>query len=160
MKKTNLLLSAVTILLTGLTATIFAQTADVYVVGTPYSHLCVWKNDEIIFKPEGLHCRAYKISVSDGDMYVVGIIFRDTHHIDAEVVVWKNGEILYTLTDSPCDNYFVCSIFISGKDVYVTCSENSNNGPQSSTAKVWKNGALLYTISDTADFVLPILSLL
>jgi len=155
MKKKNLLLTAVTILLIVFDSTIFAQYTDIYVVGNPNGDAVVWKNSEIIFKPEVFRSRARKICVSNGDMYVLGYIdIGGTGNEDTRVVVWKNGEIIYTLTDSLGSS--VCSMFVSGRDVYVTCTEgNYYNWPPKGIAKVWKNGVLLFTISNEVGIVLP-----
>ncbi|NVN16959.1 hypothetical protein GUA46_01290 [Muricauda sp. HICW] len=50
--------------------------------------------------------------------------------------VWKNGEVLYELTDGTKDAY-AGDIFVDGDDIYVVGNEYDGN---IQVAKIWKNG--------------------
>ena len=57
--------------------------------------------------------------------------------------VWKNGKVLYELTDDSKDVY-ARSVYVVGEDVYVA-------GNEGKAAKVWKNGEELYELTDKGE---------
>lgn len=113
----------------------------------------VWKNGETLytFTNDTEDFQATYIFISGNDVYVAGYVGRfgveNGYRFAGDCVgkVWKNGELLYTFT-----NTIVNSIYVSGNDVYVAgCSHDDEwEFPTPLTAKVWKNGTLLYTLTN------------
>ena len=86
------------------------------------------------------------VYVAAQDIYVAGYEWNNNSRSVAKV--WKNGTLLYTLTNGNYDAQ-ANAIAISGNDVYVAGYESNNNSSSSKNiAKVWKNDKLLYTLTD------------
>jgi hypothetical protein len=58
--------------------------------------------------------------------------------------VWKNGRVLYRLTDGKRDG-FITSLYVSGDDVYAAGKEQRTLG---SLMTVWKNGKSMHSLTD------------
>jgi len=111
---------------------------DVYVAGYEYNPLGVsvanvWKNGVITALTNGQqHAIANSVYVSGNDVYVSGNEYNGSTD---EAILWKNGQVLYNLSQS---NSIATSVFISGADVYVVGFEVNAGGNR--VATLWKNG--------------------
>ena len=78
-----------------------------------------------------------RITIADIDVYTCGYEMEGNRNISK---VWKNGQVLYTLSDGSNDSYSYSLVVWNG-DVY-TC------GSDGAISKVWKNDQVLYNLSD------------
>ncbi|MBW8245275.1 hypothetical protein K1F50_20935, partial [Muricauda oceani] len=76
--------------------------------------------------------------VVNPNIYIAGSEINENDITVAKV--WKNGEVLYELSDGISSNSYANDIFVDGDDVYVAGWEKSLNQISTVTAKVWKNG--------------------
>jgi len=83
------------------------------------------------------------ITVSLGDVYVGGL--EKNSQGEDIAVVWKNGSVLYRLTDgnAKCN---VVALAVSGGNVYAGGYEKDSDGVP--VAMVWKNGRVLYRLTE------------
>lgn len=126
---------------------------DVYAVGGSEG-ITVWKNGNVLYGltnenygPEGddlAECES--IAVAGNDVYAVG--WGKNSQSKYVATVWKNGKVLYRLTDG---NYhaFSYSVAVAGNDVYVVgCDGYKDFLEGNAVAMVWKNGNVLYKLTD------------
>ncbi|WP_422349714.1 IPT/TIG domain-containing protein [Flagellimonas sp.] len=118
---------------------IFVHNSDVYIAGEsvnengPYEFATVWKNGVPMHLSSGLsYAEARSVFVEAENVYVAG---REWENTDVSKV-WKNGELLYTLTDGTYSSR-VHSVFVDDGDIYVAGYESVESVD---VAKVWKNG--------------------
>lgn len=111
-------------------ATIVAQSVNVYVGGQHNMRATIWKNGMPEYLTAGLGLVGAAI-VENGDIYALGLDMIS----GMDVKVWKNGEELYFLTNVtggyPGDFPFA----VSNGDVYVLAYDNDGK-------KLWKNGVV------------------
>ncbi|MDR0969140.1 MAG: T9SS type A sorting domain-containing protein [Lentimicrobiaceae bacterium] len=120
---------------------VFAQTTDVYVGGAANGKATVWKNEIPQYLSES--GEILSVVVVDGNVYAIGI-----EGVDAKV--WKNNEVLYSLTvTSPYYALVPTSIAISGNDIYVTTYELTETF--SYIGRFWKNGLEQSNYEDAAE---------
>jgi hypothetical protein len=136
-------------------SSVFALGEDVYVAGVEmnyyfdkrewktvfYGHNAVlWKNGQRLHL-EGSEgdSSASQVFVHGDNVYVGGRIGKDA-------VVWKNGT-KRNLTDG--SDFAICSLFVSGGDVYVVAAELRASGFYNGSAVIWKNDEK--TILPTSD---------
>ena len=105
------------------TATMFAQTTDVYVGGNDNGKATIWKNGEPQYLAEDGSISS--VVVVKGNVYAAG---KDDVSFNAKV--WKNGEELYVL-----GNYLVNSMAVSESGVVYVSGGSLETG-----VKVWKDG--------------------
>nr|WP_299000853.1 Ig-like domain-containing protein [uncultured Allomuricauda sp.] len=102
----------------------------------------VWINDEELYVYPN-KTRAYDMYVYAGDIYVAG---RDDEPGPDTAIIWRNGSVLYELTDGT-KNAATYSVYVTENgDIYATGFEENENGDE--VAKVWKNGEVHLTLSD------------
>jgi len=103
---------------------------DVYTAGNEK----VWKNGVELYSGSSIFS---SLSVSGNDVYVAGYTANSGSNKFAKV--WKNGTVLYQLTDGTTDTRGN-DICVNGSDVYVLtrkfAAQNTNS--------IWKNGVVLY----------------
>ena len=111
----------------------------------------VWKNGERLYRLTDGGFLAYAnsvfVSVCPEDTERSDDVYAAGEEWNAQVwvaKVWKNGSLLYTLSDGT-SNAHANSVFVYNGDVYVAGHERVGHR---FVAKVWKNGSLLYTISN------------
>ena len=101
---------------------------DVYVGGQFKSfRAAVWKNGVPTYLTAGDGC-VRSVVVDNGQVYAAGTERASWNNI---AKVWKDGNVLYTLTDGTT-SAFANSIVVSGNNIYVAGQENQG--------KLWKNG--------------------
>src|SRR5690606_28029676 len=104
----------------------------------------LWKNGTAHNLTDGTYeVRAYSVSVSGGDVYIVGYVDNSTTRV---ATLWKNG-VAQDLSDGTNTTY-ARSVFVSGSDVYVSGYEY--NGTKY-VAKLWKNGVAQNLTSGIVD---------
>ncbi|WP_455593548.1 hypothetical protein [Bacteroides sp.] len=81
-----------------------------------------------------------RITTACIDIYTCGYEMEGNRNIGK---VWKNGQVLYTLSDGS-NNSYSYSLVVWNGDIY-TC------GSDGTISKVWKNGQVLYTLSDGSN---------
>ncbi len=102
----------------------------------------VWINDEELYVHSN-KTRAYDMYVYNGDIYVAG---RDDEIGPDTAIIWRNGNVLYELTDGN-NNATAYSVYVTENgDIYAAGSEEDGNGNE--VAKIWKNGEEHLTLSD------------
>jgi hypothetical protein len=108
------------------TYSVFVSGNDVYVAGCErYDGVGVlWKNGIAQVLPF-IRSSSLSVLVSENDVYVVG-----------NNMVWKNGEVVYTLNDG------LYSISVYDGDVYVAGDKH-----------VWKNGEVIQTLGSEANSI-------
>ncbi|MCL1893940.1 MAG: hypothetical protein FWG02_06885 [Holophagaceae bacterium] len=146
---------------------VFVSNDDVYVAGyeksieykIPASFSIFWKN-AIIWKNgvkqslgDGKHAsEANSVFIWGDDVYVAGYeeISIDTTlsrpgqpYFEPIATIWKNGNVLYRLTNSANAPSKAMSVFVDGKDIYSAGSVPQYFG--GSIATVWKNDQILYS---------------
>ena len=117
---------------------------NVYVVGDKRGNAplksggVVWKNG---IAEDGYDNSDWfsSIFIDGSDIYVVGCTYGTIH----QAALWKNGNLIYTLTAGRGTPY---SVFVSDGDVYTIGSEQTVVTPDVWVNRVWKNGTILYTI--------------
>jgi hypothetical protein len=82
------------------------------------------------------------MTAQNPDVYVAGSVANAKGNRVA--TVWKNGEVLYQLTDGEYDA-LTYSIYVSGNDVYVAGTEDNATG--AGEGRLWKNGQKLYSFT-------------
>jgi len=80
----------------------------------------------------------YSIFINASDVYAAGIT------TDFKAAVWKNGTLLYTLSQGSGMFHVAYSVVVDKGDVYTAGQEQTSNGDY--TLKVWKNNTVLYTL--------------
>ena len=85
----------------------------------------------------GEYIKPQAVAIYNGRVYTAGI--ETTNSGKRIVKVWKDNELMYTLTSSDNDAY-VNDMYIDAGDIYVA-------GWEGSVLKVWKNGSVLYSRS-------------
>lgn len=88
---------------------------------------------------------ANAIYVYGTDIYTAGFEGRD---LAGKAIVWKNGEVLYRLTDGIHAGNAE-SISILGNDIYVAGETVSNTSQIN--ALTWKNGKVLYEMENVNE---------
>lgn len=108
------------------TYSIFVSGSDVYIAGSERNggKSILWKNGIAQVLPF-IRSSSLSVFVSENDVYVVG-----------NNMVWKNGEVVYTLNDG------LYSISVYEGDVYVAGDKH-----------VWKNGEVIQTLGSEANSV-------
>lgn len=107
-------------------------------LGTGNNIAKVWKNGVATNLTDGsLNSFATDVYVSGTDVYATGSERFNSTSFSINRV-WKNGSVLYTLSDG-MSYAETNSIVVSGNDVYVAGRSNYE-------AKVWKNGVPLYNL--------------
>ena len=108
------------------TYSIFVSGSDVYVAGNERNggKSILWKNGIAQVLPF-IRSSSLSVFVSENDVYVVG-----------NNMVWKNGEVVYTLNDG------LYSISVYEGDVYVAGDKH-----------VWKNGEVIQTLGSEANSI-------
>jgi hypothetical protein len=79
----------------------------------------------------------YSVFVSDGIVYATGMTLED------KVAVWKNGNLLYTLTSNSNTTVAYGSVVVVGSDVYTAGYDKVGDN---FIARVWKNNNVHYTL--------------
>ncbi|GHV80812.1 hypothetical protein AGMMS49944_26030 [Spirochaetia bacterium] len=144
---------------TSLTGGIVTRTSDTEVIITGLGPVtAAGSGQKITVDAAALATQAAAVTVqstapapTDPDIYVAGYENSATTGGNPIAKVWKNGSVLYSLTDGTKSAH-AKSVYVSGGDVYVAGYENSappgNTPPAKSIAKVWKNGSVLYSLTD------------
>jgi LVIVD repeat len=125
---------------------VFVSGNDVYIAGTRGYNAVYWKNGNIVdltgYEVPTQHVRVNGISVLNGDTYVVGYVNYAASPFPY-MNYWANG----VATDlnagndlsSPNNNFGqVCSVFASGKDLYIAGMVETTN-QMINHAVYWKN---------------------
>jgi len=86
------------------------------------------------------------VVVSDDDVYAGG--GEKNQRGNYVATVWKNGNVLYRLTDGGRDA-LVYAVCVSGGDVYAGGREKNAKGIN--VATIWKNGRVLYRLVEEGD---------
>lgn len=121
--------------------------------GNPHPYYAaVWRDGELLYRlNEQSQWSAFAdaVFVTDaGDVYVTGY---ETQIVGVNVAyVWKNGEVLHTLTDGTRLG-FAPGLWVEGTDVYAAGYDNVMYG--NSVGYVWKNGEELYRFGDNSSLV-------
>lgn len=107
----------------------------------------VWKNEEVLYDQLGY---VQFIYVSENnDIYMAG-------KIDNNVVVWKNGEILYEIANQYDETNSISSMYINGEDLYLG-GYSLREYDWYFTPVVWKNGKKLFSY-DGSSYQQPAIS--
>ncbi|MDL2227757.1 T9SS type A sorting domain-containing protein [Odoribacter sp. OttesenSCG-928-L07] len=107
---------------------------DIYAVGYSDNNMgIVWKNGTELYSEPG---RFFAMCVSDNNIYVTGYTLVGS---GKSAKVWKNGELLYQLTDGTNDTRGR-DICVIDNDVYVLTRKFAST----SQDIVWKNGVQFY----------------
>lgn len=118
-----------------------------------------WKDGTTVYDRAGQYEAAWVFTPADETRYapvegVVAVTVRFDLYVCGEEdnvgKVWKNGEVLYTLTEGNRETWIdIFSLFVSEGDVY-TCGQEFNPQSGSFVSKIWKNDRLLYALSDNS----------
>jgi len=90
--------------------------------------------------------RAEEIGIV-ADVYVAG--YENDPQDESVATVWKNGKVMYWLTDGNSDAW-ANSIFVSDGNVYVAGYEKNQQGYR--VATVWRNGRVLYRLAELNSY--------
>ncbi len=100
--------------------------------GSGANNAIIWKNDEELYNL-GIFKDIMDIAFYDSDVYSVV-------NTNSDIKVYKNNQVLYTLTDNWNGNIGGMSICIDAGDVYVSGHVHSN-------IRVWKNGEMMVNLT-------------
>jgi hypothetical protein len=137
---------------------VFVSGNDLYIAGTRGYNAVYWKNGNIVcltgYNVPTQHVRVNGISVLGGNVYVVGYINYAASPFPY-MNYWANGVAtnLNTGTDiTSTNNNFgeVCSLFASGKDLYIAGMVETTN-QMINHAVYWKNGVETVLNSSAAN---------
>jgi hypothetical protein len=113
---------------------------DFYEVGAARGGHYIKKNDKTLFRledPSDNYVNVKSICLSGGDVYAGGGTQVPDNYTAA--TIWKNGKILWNLTDGVNDNEAnVETVYVSGGDIYA--AGFAENPSRIQVATVWKNG--------------------
>ncbi|MBR3709768.1 MAG: T9SS type A sorting domain-containing protein [Bacteroidales bacterium] len=118
-----------------------AQNPDVYVGGIKNNQAAIWKNEDPTVIANGDDVSA--MVVIGDDVYAAG-------KSQGGGSVWKNNEVLFTLSEFDFYDRFVTSMAIHGDDVYVTTNEMSSSD-WSFIGRLWINGVASDDYADAAE---------
>ena len=118
-----------------------AQNPDVYVGGIKNNQAAIWKNEDPTVIANGDDVSA--MVVIGDDVYAAG-------KSQGGGSVWKNNEVLFTLSEFDFYDRFVTSMAIHGDDVYVTTYEMSSSD-WSFIGRLWINGVASDDYADAAE---------
>lgn len=121
-------LTILIILLIISTISVNAQNLDLYVGGIQNDQAAIWKN-EVPELLEGWEVDV--IEIVGEDIYIAGL------NGEGIPVIWKNGEIIFTLDEYTFIARSISSMVIHEGDVYVTTIDLTSNG---FTSRLWVNG--------------------
>jgi hypothetical protein len=102
----------------------------------------VYKNGQLNHILSSTISLCVSMAVAGDDVYICGTEYILTAN---QAVVYKNGAVLYSLTDGTRNGYAE-RIVLHGSDIYV--SGNEANANKVKVAKVWKNGQEWYALSN------------
>ncbi len=123
-------------------ASVFVSGNDVYVCGRNGYAAVVWKNGTETKLTDGTkRASASSVFVSGNDVYIAGgeaVTSSGTGSNMNKAKVWKNKDVLYTLTDGG-KTANANSVYVSGSDVYAVGYE-MDNATGETVATFWQNG--------------------
>ena len=114
-----------------------------YVIGKREGHSLLWKEGMEMKFSDGMHVS--DVYVSNGDIYIVGVLSDDAYNYKA--ILWKNGEQI--ILSEGYSRAGVSSVTISGNDVYIAGFMLDEE--QNSVATLWKNGKMTFLNNENKD---------
>jgi hypothetical protein len=125
---------------------------DVYVAGSKNNQACYWKNGQIVMLDSGgiTKTSAYKLIVSNGDVYIFGGGYNLQSANEPKSLFWKNG-VLSNLNIQFNSSFLSINDFdVVGNDVYIS-GFSSNNQTNGYVFGYWKNGNRIILNDNTID---------
>lgn len=114
-----------------------------YVIGKQEGRSLLWKEGMEMQLPDGMNVS--DVYVSNGDIYIVGVLSDDAYNYKA--ILWKNGEQI--ILSEGYSRAGVSSVTISGNDVYIAGFVLDEE--QNSVATLWKNGEMIFLNNGNKD---------
>ncbi len=125
---------------------VYVNELGVYIGGFDDRVAKVWKLDGNTTSYEEINETGItSIFVSESDVYAAGYELNGNTFIGK---VWKNGALLYNLTDGT-KNAGITSLYVNHTDIYAVGFERNQNDID--VAKIWKNGILNDNLSDGSN---------